>query len=73
MSGVYFIRGGGSKPGSEIAEGNFRVLPLGRAPGIVVESPEDLHWQIRGLGTDSPVSGAERRKGAMSGCVAFWR
>jgi hypothetical protein len=23
--------------------------------GIVAESPQDLHWQIRGLGAESPV------------------
>jgi hypothetical protein len=27
----------------------------GRARGIVVESPQDLHWQTRGLGAESPV------------------
>jgi hypothetical protein len=26
-----------------------------RAQGIVAESPQDLHWQIRGLGAESPV------------------
>jgi hypothetical protein len=35
------------------------------APGIAAESPQDLHWQIRGLAAESPVSGASRRKGAL--------
>jgi hypothetical protein len=25
------------------------------AQGIAAESPQDLHWQIRGLGAESPV------------------
>jgi hypothetical protein len=31
------------------------ALPLVRAQGIAAESPQDLHWQIRGLGAESPV------------------
>jgi hypothetical protein len=31
------------------------MLAAGRAPGIVAESPQDLHWQIRGLGAESPA------------------
>jgi hypothetical protein len=31
------------------------ALPLVRARGIAAESPQDLHWQIRGLGAESPV------------------
>jgi hypothetical protein len=31
-----------------------REKPLG-VQGIVAESPQDLHWQIRGLGAESPV------------------
>jgi hypothetical protein len=27
------------------------------AQGIVAESPQDLHWQIRGLEAESPVFG----------------
>jgi hypothetical protein len=30
--------------------------PLVRARGIAAESPQDLHWQIRGLGAESPVA-----------------
>jgi hypothetical protein len=33
-----------------------------RAQGIVAESPQDLHRQIRGLGAESPVCGVLRRK-----------
>jgi hypothetical protein len=36
----------------------FYTLALstaGRAQGIEAESPQDLHWQIRGLGAESPV------------------
>jgi hypothetical protein len=39
----------------EIACGNFLALPLAPARGIGAESPQDLHWQIRGLAADSPV------------------
>jgi hypothetical protein len=31
------------------------------APGIVAESPQDLHKQIRGLGAESPVCGVSRK------------
>jgi hypothetical protein len=31
------------------------ALPLGARNGIAAESPQDLHWQIRGLGAESPV------------------
>jgi hypothetical protein len=39
---------------SEFAEHKFAVRLL-RAQGIAAESPQDLHWQIRGLGAESPV------------------
>jgi hypothetical protein len=40
-----------------IAKGNYLPLelPLVRAQGIAAESPQDLRWQIRGLGAESPV------------------
>jgi hypothetical protein len=31
------------------------ALPRVRAQGIAAESPQDLHWQIRGLGAESLV------------------
>jgi hypothetical protein len=33
----------------------IRCLPLVRAQGIEVESPQEAHRRFRGLGTDSPV------------------
>jgi hypothetical protein len=45
----------GEYDGKTFRVSKFACPPLVRAQGIEVESPQDLHEQIRGLGTDSPV------------------
>jgi hypothetical protein len=38
------------------------LILICHAQGIAAESPQDLHWQIRGLGAESPAFGALRQK-----------
>jgi hypothetical protein len=48
------------RAGSEFANANSLLAV--RRNGIVAESPQDLHWQIRGLGAESPVFCLESAK-----------
>jgi hypothetical protein len=52
-------------PGARVAPATIHTYRKATVFGrIVAESPQDLHRQIRGLATESPVFGAPRQKRA---------
>jgi hypothetical protein len=66
----HIIATGNYVPAAVAARQLLRAAAV-RAPGIAAESPQELHWQFRGLAAESPAPARERRGGARILAVFF--